>query len=223
MKKLNLFLLLLITFLSIVSLSCGGGGKANILPGKEPIMFAKVDPAFSSTQIESIAILPLSNGVEFEEAAWVIYENLIGSFRAKYPDFKMTPPDEMMMLISSNNLSDDFNIFLGDYNNTGVANPDFLIKVREVLEIDAVLFGKIIAYGTYMEEKKSFLSLAGLGKIFKSTNRLGIRLTTFRGIDGRWIWEGQHIVSGSSKKMGLSDLAGALCEVIVNYFGRRSY
>lgn len=223
MKKSNLFLLLVITFLSIVCLSCGGG-RAKVLPGKEPIMFAKVDPTFSSTHIETIAILPFSNGVEFEEAAWVIYENLIASFRVKYPGFKMTPPDEMMRLISSNNLSDDFNVFLGDYNNTGVANPDFLIKIREVLEIDAVFFGKIIAYGTYMEEKKSFLgSLVGLAKIFKSTNRLGIRLNTYRGKDGRLIWEGTHIVQGPSKEMGLSDLAGALCEIIVNYFGRRSY
>jgi len=222
MKKRILVFLFLIPLIVLSFFSCGGG-KPKLLPGKEPILFAKVDPAFSTTHIETIALLPLSNGVEFEEAAWVIYENLIAKFRNKYPTYNIIPPDEIMKKISASNLSDDFNVFLGDYNNTGVANPDFLIKCRKILNVDAVFFGKIIAYGSYLEEKKSFLgSLLGLGKMFSTKNRLGIRLSVFRGKDGRLIWEGTHIVKGTSK-MGLSDLAEALSEVIANYFGKRSY
>lgn len=222
MKNGTLVFTLIISLILLGFLSCGGG-RPKLLPGKEPILFSKVDPAFSTTHIETIALLPLSNGVEFEEAAWVIYENLIAKFRSKYPHYKIIPPDEIMRQISVGNLSDDFNVFLGDYNNTGVANPDFLIKCRNVLNVDAVFFGKIIAYGSYIEEQKSFLgSLFGIGKMFRTKNRLGIKLSTFRGKDGRLIWDGTHIVKGTSK-MGLSDLADALCEVIANYFGKRSY
>lgn len=210
----------LFSFLIIFS-GCGMlEPPAKRLPEAIPIQKARLDPAFSTTNIKLIGLLPFSNAIEYEDS-YVLYRNLISKFNSKHPEYTIISPEEIMSKISSAGLSDDFNVFLGDYTNTGVANPDFLIKIKKILNVDAVLFGNIIAMGThsYNARRKSFLT----GKYYIVTiteNRVGINLSCFRGKDGRLIWQGEHITSG---KEDLSALADTLAMVFANYFGRRSY
>lgn len=145
------YLILSFTFVSclIIFYACGMlEPPPRTLPEAIPIQKARVDPAFSTTHIEVIGLLPFSNAIEYEDS-YVLYRNLIGKFNNKHPEYTIISPEETMSKISSAGLSDDFNVFLGDYTNTGVANPDFLMKIKKILNVDAVLFGKILAMGSH--------------------------------------------------------------------------
>jgi len=221
MKKMYLIVSFTLFTCLIIFWGCGLlEPPVKTLPEAMPIQNAKVDPAFSTTHMEVIGLLPFSNAVQYEDS-YVLYRNLVGKFNSKHPQYKIISPEETLGKISSAGLSDNFNVFLGDYTNTGVANPDFLIKIKDVLNVDAVLFGEILAMGsyTYTRTRRNIFSRK-LYTIQETENRVGIRLSCFRGKDGRLIWEGRHIASG---KQDLNVLADALATIFANYFGRRSY
>jgi hypothetical protein len=216
--KLTIFLGLLAFF----ELSCLPLGPESVapLPEQIPIQQARVDPAFSTTEMKIICLLPFSNARQYDDA-YVLYDNLIDRFNSKHPQYKIIPPDEALAKISSAKLADDFNVFLGDYTNTGVANPDFLRKIKGILDVDAVLFGEILAMGPYRYSEKHIGPITGRVWFEDVTvNRVGIRLACYRGKDGRNIWEGKHILS---EKAELSILANKLAIIFANYFGSRAY
>jgi len=221
-KRKLMSLTILLGFLPFFELSClpPGPGSVSALPEQIPIQQARVDPAFSTTEMKIIGLLPFSNARQYDDA-YVLYDNLIDKFSSKHPQYKVVPPDEVLAKFSSAKLTDDFNVFLGDYTNTGVANPDFLRKIKGILDVDAVLFGDILAMGPYSYREKHVGPVTG--RIWYedvTVNRVGIRLACFRGKDGRNIWEGKHILS---EKADLSSLANKLAVIFANYFGSRAY
>ncbi|MCP2520875.1 hypothetical protein NLC82_04315 [Candidatus Aminicenantes bacterium AC-335-A11] len=198
--------------------------KPKVLPEQIPIQKAWVDPAFSTTKIRIIALLPFSNAVQFDEnISWTLYNKLLEKFREKHPEYSIISPQDVKAKIDSAGLSDDFNVFLGDYLNTGVANKSFLMKLKRILKVDVVLFGEITAAGSYKRKvwKEYFLRKGGYWD-FVTENKLGIKLACYRGKDGRKIWLGQHTIIGNEKQV-LTELADTLCTIFAVHFGRRSY
>jgi len=222
-KHLMIISELILAFLTFFELSCLPPGQLETpasLPEQIPIQEAKVDPAFSTTKMEVIALLPFTNAIEYEDV-YVLYDNLVDKFNSKHPQYRIIPPREVKARISSAKLDDDFNVFLGDYTNIGVANKEFLKKIERILGVNAVLIGEILAMGpySYRERRVGLIS----GRVYYenvNVNRLGINLFCFRTKDGRKIWEGKHILS---EKADLSTLASKLAEIFANYFGRRRY
>jgi len=190
------------------------------LPEEIPIEYAKVDPAFHSTHIEVIAFLPFSNARQYDDA-YVIYDNLINKFGSIHPQYRIISPDEVMNKISASGMSDAFNVFLGDYMNTNVANKDFIMKIKSMLNVDTILFGEILSLGSYSYNVKKRNFLTNEIYIDKETeNRVGLRLGCWRGKDGRLIWEGRHTTHG---KQSLNELSSTLATIFARYFGRRTY
>jgi len=224
-KVITFELMLVFVCLAFLNISCLPTlfDTSAKLPQNIPIQEAKVDPAFATTQMKVIAFFPFSNAIQYDEGdVYTIYSNLIDKFRTKHSRYEFVLPETVMAKISSSGLSDAFNVFLGDYTNTGVANPDFLDKIKKVLNFDAILFGRIDALGTIerTEETRSRIT----GKILYNTvryNMLGIRLVCYRGKDGRNIWEGRHVLRERGAK--LPDLAMTIAEIFANYFGSRPY
>jgi hypothetical protein len=191
-----------------------------LIPESIKIDYAWVDPAFSSTSIKLIGLLPFTNAPKYDDRD-VIYRNLIDKFISKHPQYKMVSPDEIISRMSSAGLSDDFNVFLGDYLDKGVANRDFLTKIRRVLNVDVVLVGEILALGTYnvRETRQNFLSKRPYVVDIR-VNRVGLHLTCFRGKDGRKIWDGKHMLAG---RQNLTALADGIAVIFANHFGARNY
>jgi hypothetical protein len=219
----SLGLLSLVVCYALLGASCfpmTSNTTAN-LPQNIRIQEARVDPAFASTEMRVIAFFPFSNAIQYDSAdIYVLYNNLIDKFRTKHPQYSFIPPEDVMTKISSSGLSDAFNIFLGDYTNTGVANPDFLIKIKRALNLDAILFGKIEAFGPHRYQERHYSRISG--KVWYDTvsvNQLCIRLACFRGKDGRNIWEGKHLLRADAD---LATLAKSIAEIFANYFGSRS-
>ncbi|MFW6130665.1 MAG: hypothetical protein ACOC56_05710 [Atribacterota bacterium] len=225
MLKTKINLIIIIFFIVFTAISCLPPGlleheDSSQLPREIPIEYAKVDPAFHSTHIEVIALLPFSNARKYDDA-YVIYDNLISKFGGIHSQYKIISPNEVMNKISSLGISDAFNVFLGDYMNTGVANKDFIIRVKNMLDVDAILFGEILSLGsyTYKVRKKNYLTR----KYYIDTekrNRVGLRLGCWRGKDGRKIWEGRHTTKGNSS---LNKLASVLSTIFAKHFGKRTY
>jgi hypothetical protein len=111
------------------------------------IQEATVDPAFQTTRLDRIALLPLANTAEFREASITVSKNLVEQLAQKHPEYKVVPPDEVINFIANSKLDDGFNVFLGDYLSSGTARRDFLDTLHTKLQVDAVLLGKVLAYG----------------------------------------------------------------------------
>ena len=190
------------------------------IPESVKIDFAWVDPAFSSTSIKVVGLLPFTNAIQYDDRD-VLYRNLVDTFVAKHPDYRVISPDEAISRFSSAGLSDDFNVFLGDYLDKGVANRDFLTKIRKVLNVDVVLVGEVLALGTYNVRETRNNILTGRPYVVDArVNKVGLHLTCFRGKDGRKIWEGKHMFAGGQD---LTALAGGIAVVFANHFGLRNY
>jgi hypothetical protein len=183
------------------------------------IALAKVDPAFQTTKLDRIALLPFANAAQFKDAASIISKNFVSQLSQLHSDYKFLSPDETINFISTSNLNDEFNVFLGDYltSNGGVARPDFLANLRTKLQIDAVLVGHVTKYGEIIEIR-SFLGKPTRFKV----SVVGVDMSLYRTTDGRRVWYGRDMIAAKNKN-SLPDAAQAISEVFARYFGRTPY
>jgi len=224
-KKPSIFgFTIIFSFIIFFELSCLPplSESAPTLPEQIPIQEAKAELIFSSTKnMRTIGLLPFSNAIEYDDSnTHALYVNLIDKFRSKHPEYSIISPQEINSKIVSNRLSDEFNIFLGDYINTGVAGRHFIKTLKKILNLDAILLGKIQAMGPYSYKQRHYGSISK--RVWYTTeyvNTLGISLSCYRVKDGRKMWEGKHILR---EKAGLPELSTKLATIFATYFGRSS-
>lgn len=106
------------------------------------IQEAKLDPAFQTTKLDRVALLPFANTSQYREAAAIIPKNLVSQLSQLHSEYKFIPADETINFISKSQLDDQFNTFLGDYLTSGTARQDFLKILREQLQIERSLSAK---------------------------------------------------------------------------------
>jgi len=181
------------------------------------IQQAKLDPAFQTTKLNRIAVLPFANTQQHREAAAIISRNLVSQLSQLHPEYQFIPPDEMINFISKSQLDDPYNIFLGDYLSSGTARQDFLRILREQLQIDAVFVGQITAWGAETQQKR-FLG----APIKTKVHVVGLEMSLYRTTDGRRIWYGKDLIAAQNADK-LQQAAETIGEVFARFFGRLPY
>ncbi len=183
------------------------------------IQVATLDPAFQTSKLDRVAVLPFANTARFQDAASIISKNLVSQLSQAHAEYKFVAPDEMMNFISTSGLNDDFNVFLGDYLASGTAKAAFLEGLRSKLKIDAVLVGQINAWGdTNVPVKK----LAN-GKVITHKMRLvGVEMSLYRTTDGRRIWYGKDLIAPPNQAR-LQEATEVISNVFARFFGRVPY
>lgn len=184
---------------------------------RDVILDARLDPAFSSTPIKKLALLPFGNELDYQEGAMMLAENLLGSMRQKHPDISIISPQDTLQLIKDQNLFNDYKRFLGTYINTGVITIPFLESFGRTGQFDGILMGKIIAYGV-LKETKQFAGFSW----GKEKAVVAMEIMLLRTKDGREMWWGTHGVEGQ-KNENVKDLARIVGDVLAIYFGRLPY
>lgn len=178
---------------------------------------AKLDPAFQTTKLDRVALLPWANTAEYKDAAKIISQNFVAQLSQMHSDYKFIPPEDIMNFVSRSHLDDQYNIFLGDYLNSGAARPDFIATLRDQLQIDAVFVGKITEWG---QQEQTGISLGRVVK--RKVWAVGMETGLYRTTDCRMIWFGKDSIS-VSKQDQLTEAAQTLSEVFARFFGRPSY
>ena len=181
------------------------------------IQEAKLDPAFQTTKLDHVAVLPFANTSQYREAASIISKNLVSQLSQLHTGYKFIPPDEAINFISKSQLDDQYNTFLGDYLTSGTARPDFLKILRDQLQIDAVLVGHVTAWGP-QTHVYSFLGRPLKRKVYV----VGLEMSLYRTTDGRRIWYGKDLIAAQNQDK-LRQAAEAISEVFARFFGRLPY
>jgi len=181
------------------------------------IQDAKLDPAFQTTKLDRVGLLPFANASQYKEAASVISKNLASQLSQLHPEHRFIPPDETMNFISTSGLDDQFNVFLGDYLATQTARQDFLSILREKLQIDAIFIGRINAWGQ-QQQVSTFL-----GKpVRRKVHVVGLEMSLYRTTDGRSIWHGKDLIAAQNQER-MQQAAEVIGEVFARFFGRVPY
>lgn len=180
---------------------------------------AKLDPAFQTTKLNRVAVLPFANTAQHRDPATLISTQLVAQLSQLHPEYKFIPPDESINFVSSSGLNDEFNVFLGDYLASGTARKDFLDNLRNKLQIDAVLVGHITSWG------KSNVPLTYRGRLTGKTRRIfliGVDMNLYRTADGRRIWYGKDVIAPKNEAQ-LQQAGEVIGEVFARFFGRTPY
>jgi hypothetical protein len=180
------------------------------------IQKALLDPAFQTTKLDRIALLPFANAGQFKEASGTVSKNLVAQMSQFHPEYKVIAPDELMNFVTTSKMDDQFNIFLGDYLSAGTARQDFLQILRDKLQIDAALVGQIVAYGE-VKTTTSKIPFPG-GKKYL----VGIEMALYRTGDARRIWYGKDSID-AKKPENLQQAAQIIGEVFARFLGRLPY
>lgn len=184
---------------------------------RDTILDAKLDPGFSSTTLNRVVFLPLTNEIDYPEGSVILVQNFLGAMHQKHPEINIVAPEEAKQLIQDQKLTNDYRAFLGNYINTGVPTLPFLETLGQAGHFDGVLIGRILSFGVNRE-------LNSFGGITWSKNRavVGMEITLLRTKDGRQLWWGTHGVQGE-KNETVRDLAKVVGDVFAVYFGRTPY
>jgi hypothetical protein len=181
------------------------------------IQEATLDPAFQTTKLDRVALLPFANTPQYKEAASIISRNFVSQLSQLHAEYKFIPPEETMNFISTASLDDQFNVFLGDYLGSGAARQDFLSTLRDKLQIDAVFVGKITNWG------KTKVIRTLLGRPYEATTYLvGMQMSLYRTTDGRCIWSGKDLID-AQKENQLQQAAQVISNIFARFFGRTPY
>ena len=178
---------------------------------------AKLDPAFQTTKLDRIALLPFANTSQYKEPAAIIAKKFVSQLSQLHPEYKFVPPDETINFISTSALNDEFNVFLGDYLASSTARKDFLDDLRNKLQIDAVLVGHITAWGQ-MNEVGTFLGKPVVRRVYV----VGVDMSLYRTTDGRRIWYGKDLIAAQNQAK-LPEAADVISDVFARFFGRTPY
>jgi hypothetical protein len=178
---------------------------------------AKLDPAFQTTKLDRVALLPFANTSQYKEPAGIIAKKFVAQLSQMHSEYKFIPPDETINFISTAGLNDEFNVFLGDYLASTTARKDFLDDLRNKLQIDAVLVGHITAWGQ-INELGTFLGKPILRRVYV----VGVDMSLYRTTDGRRIWYGKDLISAQNKAK-LPEAADVMSDVFARFFGRTPY
>src|ERR1035438_6967268 len=54
---------------------------------------AKLDPAFQTTKLDRIALLPFANTSQYKEPAAIIAKKFVSQLSQLHPEYKFVPPD----------------------------------------------------------------------------------------------------------------------------------
>ncbi len=183
------------------------------------IQEAKLDPAFQTTKLDRVAVLPFANTAQFRDAASIISKNLVSQLSQSHSEYKFVSPEEMVNFISSSGLNDDFNVFLGDYLASGTAKLSFLEGLHAKLKIDAVLVGQITAWGDTNVPIKKLPN----GKVITRKMRLvGVEMSLYRTTDGRRIWSGKDLIAPPNQAR-IQEATEVITSVFARFFGRVPY
>ncbi|MCC7007280.1 MAG: hypothetical protein IT184_00530 [Acidobacteria bacterium] len=166
---------------------------------------SKVDPAFQSTKIARIALLPFANAIQFNDCSRTLAKHLVVELGQKHPEYKVVAPDELMNFITSSKLDDEFNVFLGDYLNTGTSRQDFLTLIGAKQQIDAVLLGKINTCGNLR------------GRLV-----LDVEMSLHRVKDARRVWWGRDSTA-NLRSTDLQEASQDVADVLARYVGRPAF
>jgi hypothetical protein len=178
---------------------------------------AKLDPAFQTTKLDRIALLPFANAAQYKEPAGIISKNFVSQLSQLHAEYKFLSPDETVNFISTSGLNDEFNVFLGDYLTSGTARKEFLDSLHTKIQIDAVLVGHITKYGEIVEIG-TFLGRPMPRKV----NVVGVDMSLYRTTDGRRVWYGRDLIAAQNKSK-MTEADEAISEVFARYFGRTPY
>lgn len=184
---------------------------------KNSIQEAKLDPAFQTTKLDRIALLPFANTSQHKEAAAIISKKFVSQLSQLHAEYKFVPPDETINFVSSSGLNDEFNVFLGDYLASSTARKDFLDSLRNKLQIDAVLVGHITAWGE-SKVRVTFLGRPAIRKV----HLVGVDMSLYRTTDGRRVWYGKDLIAAQNEGK-LQEAAEVISEVFARFFGRTPY
>ncbi len=212
-----------ITILALLA-SLGGLASAQGLAARKlgpdtlkSIGEAKLDPAFQTTKLDRVALLPFANAGQYKDASSIISKNFVSQLSQMHPEYKFVSPEEMMNFISNAGMNDEFNVFLGDYLGSNVADKSFLDSLRDKVHADAVLVGHVTKWG---EETVSVLFLGR--PMPRKLTVVGLDMSLYRTTDGRCVWYGKDLIAAPNKTK-LQDAAEAISEVFARYFGRVPY
>ena len=183
----------------------------------DSIQEAKLDPAFQTTKLDRVALLPFANTSQYKDPAAIISKKFVSQLSQLHAEYKFVPPEETINFISTSGLNDEFNVFLGDYLASGTARKDFLDSLRNKLQIDAVLVGHITAWG----DKKVTVLFLGKPQLRKM-HLVGVDMSLYRTTDGRRIWYGKDLIAAQNQGR-LQEAAEVISDVFARFFGRTPY
>lgn len=188
---------------------------------RDIILDARVDASFMSTPLAKVVFLPFSNELDYSEGADVLAQNFIAAMHQNHPEIEINGPEVSRKLIGDLKLTNEYRSFSGNYMNTGVFTTPFLQALGKAGKVDAVLLGRILAYGAQRERRAI---ITGFGTITWNRDRAvaGMELTLVRVTDGRELWRGAHAVEGA-KNENVIDVSKAVGSVFATFFGRRPY
>ncbi len=129
-----------VAVVSLIGLLAGCGGKSH------PVKVF-VDPTFQSGSVEKIAVLPFSSALnptaDPNGLAPRTFDQLFQTELAQRTDYMWSSPTSVEYALDKEGLLEDSHRFVDDWRKKRQANADFLTRLGQSLQVDAVLIGVV--------------------------------------------------------------------------------
>ena len=104
-----------------------------------------VDANYSAKQIQRVVVLPMSNTTLSAGQANELSRSFAQSLQRKNPSLVIIGAGEAVQKINNANLADDWAKHLMNFASSGIPNTKTVERVGELLEVDAVIQGTMLA------------------------------------------------------------------------------
>lgn len=138
-----------------------------------------VDPAFTSTNIESIAIFPIRNTRAAPSEARQMNRRVALSLQAQNPGLRLVNEIEATRSIDDAGLGADWSEFVTGFAASGIPDVGRISKIGAAIGVDAIFQGELV----------SVQQIDGEYGRNAGTTRVTVRYTLLDARDGRLLWE----------------------------------
>ncbi len=152
-----------------------------LLPGcvtRRATLQTFIDPSIQTTAVKTVAVFQMRNTAFSPGETMEMDRTITQAFVQKNGSVKIIGTTEAGTMINNANLASEFSGFLGDFENSGIANTVFLNKIKN-LGIDAILQGRLfeVKQDDWARQRLAHTSLL-------------IRYTILNTSNGKILWEG---------------------------------
>lgn len=138
-----------------------------------------VDPSFTATRINSVAVFPIRNTRAAPSEARQINRRVALELRAQNPNVKLINETEASALIDEAGLGDDWASFVTGFAASGIPDVQKISAIGEAIGVDTILQGELV----------SVQQSDGVVGGNPGTTRVTVRYTLLDARDGRLLWE----------------------------------
>jgi len=182
--------------LSIAFILCGCGAT------KRATLKTFIDPSIQTAAVKTVAVLPMRNTAFSPGETMEMDRVVTQSFSQKNSFVSVIGISEATALLNKENLTTEYAAFLENFESSGVPNTVFLNKLKHILNVDAILQGR-------MSDVHQNDAMRGA----HAQSSLTIRYTLLSTSSGRILWEGTSNATIEYAHRNLGKIAPPFYEV----------